>query len=240
MKGVYPSNLSGLDVTPAKLEEISGLSVTALTPGSRSTIWLSAGINLCIAEFLLGSGIGIDPIYTLIPLTIILFSVDQLAYRGAVFESIYRKLFPQYKKKIIYHEAGHFLIAYLLGIPLKGVVTNAWDAQKYREIQGQAGTIFVDPKLAEELANNRVTRKTLDRLSVVFMAGIASEALNFGRAEGGLSDEQELINFFTSVSPPWNMLRIQSQARWAVMQAILLIREHQTAFDALVGGKRSY
>ena len=53
-------------------------------------------------------------------------------------------------------------------------------------------------------------------------------------AHGGVVDEKALVGFLTSFSPPWNLVRIQGQARWSAMQAILLIREHQAAFDALV------
>ena len=43
----------------------------------------------------------------------------------------YQFLFPQYKKKVVRHEAGHFLLAYLLGIPVRGCITSAREAQKY-------------------------------------------------------------------------------------------------------------
>ena len=41
------------------------------------------------------------------------------------------------------------------------------------------------------------------------MAGIAAEAINFGKAEGGAVDEDSLKNFLTNIQPPWNILRIQ-------------------------------
>jgi hypothetical protein len=209
------------------------MSIASLTPMQRTTYWRLAGIGFCLLEFAFGKFAGIDPLTTLIPATFALFSVDQIFYRGAAFESVYQKAFPEYKKKIIYHEAGHFLLAYLLGIPVRGCVTNAWDARKYPDIKGQAGTIFYDPKLADELLNQKITRSSLDRMSVVIMGGIAAEAIRFGKAEGGAVDEQSLVGFLTSIQPPWNILRIQGQARWAAMQAILLIREHEKSYDAL-------
>jgi hypothetical protein len=170
--GEYPEKST--DITPARLEQITGLSIAALTPQARTTYWRLAGVGLCLAEYAFGSSLGIDPLYTLIPGTFAIFSIDQIFYRGAAFESVYQRLFPEYKKKIIFHEAGHFLLAYLLGIPVRGCVTNAWDAQKYPDIKGQAGTIFYDPRLAEELNTQKITRTSLDRMSVVIMAGIGN------------------------------------------------------------------
>lgn len=232
IEGEYPEK--ALDISPAKLEEITGLSVTALTPKERTTYWRLAGILLCAIEYFVGVNSGIDPLLTIIPLTFLLLGIDQLFYKGAVFETVYRALFPEYGSKIIAHEAGHFLVAYLLGVPVRGCVTNAWDARKNPDINGQAGTIFFDAKLAEEMDKQQVTRSSLDRLSVVIMAGIAAEAMKYGKAEGGALDEQSLIGFLNSIQPPWNILRIQGQARWAVMQAILLIKEHINSYNALV------
>lgn len=66
------------------------------------------------------------------------------------------------------------------------------------------------------------------------MAGIAAEAIEFGVCEGGAADEKSLISLFTSISPAWNIIRIQGQARWAVAQCILLLREHRDSFKAVV------
>jgi hypothetical protein len=168
--GEYPEK--ALDITPLKLEQVTGLNIKALTPKERTTYWRLAGIGLCLAEYGIGQQLGINPLYTLIPGTFILGSIDQLFYKGAGFESVYQNLFPEYKQKIIDHEAGHFLIAYLLGIPIRGCVTNAMEARKYPDIKGQAGTIFYDPRLEDELASGKIKRRTLDRLSVVIMAGM--------------------------------------------------------------------
>ena len=76
-----------------------------------------AFIILLQVEFLFGEALGVDPLYTTIPATFIALLLDQILLRGAVFETIYQSLVPVYKDKIIAHEAGHFLIAYLLGVP---------------------------------------------------------------------------------------------------------------------------
>ena len=232
VNGEYPER--SVEISPMKLEELTGLSVTSLTPRERTTNWRLAGISFCLIEFLIGEELGIDPLYTLIPATFAIFSIDQLLYKGAGFESIYQKLFPEYKQKIVSHEAGHFLISYLLGVPIRGCVTSANEARKYPDIRGQAGTIFYDYKLADELVKQKVTRSSLDRVSVIIMAGIAAEALKYDKAEGGAVDESSLIQFLSSIQPPWNILKIQGQARWAALQAILLIKEHQESYNALV------
>lgn len=229
--GEYPEKTQ--DITPSKLEEIAGIKIESLTPKSRNTYWQLAAISLAFAEYLVADSIGLNPLLTVIPATLFFVFGDQVLLKGAISESIYQFFNPEYRKKVICHEAGHFLLAYLNGVPIQGCVTNAWDARKYPEIRGPAGTIYYDGKLVDELSSSRVTRSSLDRLSVITMAGIAAEALKYSKAEGGVADERALIQLLTSISPPWNILRIQSQARWSALQAILIIREHQASFDAL-------
>ena len=61
---------------------------------------------------------------------------------------------------------------------------------------GQAGTIFYDSRLTDEMATGKVVRKSLDRLSIIIMGGVAAEANKYGKTEGGLDDERQLIDFF--------------------------------------------
>jgi hypothetical protein len=210
VNGEYPEK--AYEISPMKLEEITGLNIQSFTPKERTSNWRLAGISFCLAEFFIGTELGIDPLYTLIPATFAIFSIDQLFYKGAGFESVYQTLFPEYKQKVIAHEAGHFLLSYLLGVPVRGCVTSAMEARKYPDIRGQAGTIFYDYKLADELVKQKVTRSSLDRVSVIIMAGIAAEALKYNKAEGGAVDESSLIQFLSSIQ--WNTLKIQGQARW--------------------------
>jgi hypothetical protein len=230
--GEYPEKTQ--DITPSKLEELSGITIESLTPKARNTYWQLGAISLAFAEYLAADSIGVNPLLTVVPATLFFVFGDQVLLKGAVSESIYQFFNPEYRRKVICHEAGHFLLAYLSGVPIQGCVTNAWDARKYPEIRGPAGTIYYDGKLVSEMSSSRVTRSSLDRLSVITMAGIAAEALKYSKAEGGVADERALIQLLTSISPPWNILRIQSQARWSALQAILVIREHQASFDALV------
>lgn len=65
------------------------------------------------------------------------------------------------------------------------------------------------------------------------MAGIAAEAMCYGEAEGGESDVTALLQLLTSLQPPWTPAEVQSQARWAVVSSVALLRENKDAFEAL-------
>ena len=85
------------------------------------------------------------------------------------------------------------------------------------------------------MGTGKVVRESLDRLSIIIMGGVAAEANKYNKTEGGLDDERQMIDFFqTQVQPGWSTPRVQTQARWAVTQALLLIREHKDAYNALV------
>lgn len=138
-----------------------------------------------------------------------------------------------------------------------GCVLSAWAAQKDSRFKDQvtAGTSFFDPVLADDMnLRSTVTRPSIDRYSIVVMAGIAAEALNFEKAEGGAGDEMALTGFLSAINPNlgsnrgvsraavWDYERIRNQARWGACQSVLLLKTYSKCYDALVdalerGGK---
>jgi len=214
------------------LESVIGMPIQALTPKGSQFAWQFAGLALCAGEFFIGKQFGLDPLTTLIPATSLLFILDRALLSGAVFEAVYRTLFPQYREKVIRHEAGHFLLAYLLGCPIQGFFLSAWDANRVG-IRGQAGTVFFDNDLSTQLTANKVTRTAIDRFTIVLMGGIAAEAMTYQQAEGGAGDESALVSFLVALTPPWDQPRVLNQARWAVTEAVLLLQEHKGCYDAL-------
>jgi len=56
----------------------------------------------------------------------------------------------------------------------------------------QAGTQLCDGEFQREVASGRLSSASLDDFSCIALAGVASEYLRFGRAEGGKGDVVQL------------------------------------------------
>lgn len=239
----YPAQGSKT-VTPILLEQITNLSMTSLTPKPTNTL-LVAGVVLSVLEGILSFATGID-LNFLFFLTLFLLFFDKLTVNGAVFETANRIIMPDFNNKVLRHEAGHFLCAYLLGCPVEGFVLSTWAALNDPRFGGKrttvnAGTSFFDPNLSDEINGRKpLTRSSVDRYTIIVMGGIAAESLNFGGADGGAGDEMALVSFLTNLNPKsggamsWNIDSIKNQARWGALQAVLLLREYSDCYDALV------
>lgn len=55
---------------------------------------------------------------------------DKALVGGALAESAIRTVVPGYREKIVRHEAGHFLLAYLLGCPVQGCLLDPFEVRK--------------------------------------------------------------------------------------------------------------
>jgi hypothetical protein len=165
-----------------------------------------------------------------------LLTADQVGNGGGVeallVDAAGRVLSPTYARRVALHEAGHFLVAYLLGLLPRGYTLSAWDAfAAERSLNIQAGTTFCDAAFQKEVASGRLSSGSLDVYSCVALAGVATEWLRFGRAEGGLSDVQQLDGLLRALG--FTQAKADSQVRWAVLNVVTLLRRHQGAHDAL-------
>ena len=242
---VYPTSGSKL-ISPTLLEEITNMEMISLTPRPTNLL-LYGGAALAVLEGFASLYLGIN-FNLLVACTILLAVMDQALVSGAVFETALRMARPEMSSRITRHEAGHFLCAYLLGCPVEGVVLSTWAALNDGRFGGRsaravsAGTSYYDLDLSEQISGTKpLTRESIDRYSIIVMGGIAAEAIEFGRADGGAGDEDALVRFLRSLNPrsqnavsAWTPDLIRNQARWGATQAVLLMREYKPCYDALV------
>ncbi|MGB3138186.1 MAG: ATP-dependent Zn protease [Nodosilinea sp.] len=182
---------------------------------------------------LLGPLVALSPAVVAVFVAVALgvFSVDQLGLGGRIGDILMDTVAwtsPEHRQRVLHHEAGHFLAAVLLDIPVEAYTLNTWEAWR-QGIPGQGGVVFGP---SDPAALTRLTPQSVDRYCQVWMAGVAAEQMIYGDAQGGGNDTATLTLF-------WNALgRSPGEAplkqRWAALQAKTLIEKHRAAFDVLV------
>ncbi|KAH9688928.1 hypothetical protein WN944_007452 [Citrus x changshan-huyou] len=161
-----------------------------------------------------------------------LWTVDSVSYNGGVgslvLDTIGHTFSQKYHNRVIQHEAGHFLIAYLVGILPKGYTLTSFEAlKKEGSLNVQAGTAFVDFEFLEEVNSGKVSATTLNRFSCIALAGVATEYLLYGYAEGGLADINKLDALLKGLG--FTQKKADSQVRWSLLNTVLLLRRHKGA-----------
>ncbi|KAJ6359861.1 hypothetical protein OIU77_003965 [Salix suchowensis] len=161
-----------------------------------------------------------------------LWTLDSVSFNGGlgslVLDTIGHTFSQKYHNRVIQHEAGHFLIAYMVGILPRGYTLTSLEAlQKDGSLNVQAGTAFVDFEFLEEVNTGKVSATTLNRFSCIALAGVAAEYLLFGYAEGGLADINKLDMLIKGLG--FTQKKADSQVRWSVLNTILMLRRHEGA-----------
>ncbi|XP_048235960.1 uncharacterized protein LOC8288484 [Ricinus communis] len=161
-----------------------------------------------------------------------LLTLDSVSFNGGVgslvLDTIGHTFSQKYHSRVIQHEAGHFLIAYLVGILPKGYTLSSLEAlQKEGSLNVQAGTAFVDFEFLEEVNTGKLSAMSLNRFSCIALAGVATEYLLYGFAEGGLADINKLDMLLKGLG--FTQKKADSQVRWSVLNTILILRRHEGA-----------
>ncbi|WP_026099936.1 hypothetical protein [Fortiea contorta] len=141
----------------------------------------------------------------------------------------------EHRDRIVHHEAGHFLTAYLLDIPISGYTLSAWEAWKQGQ-PGQGGVAFNDDQLASQLEAGKISAQILDRYCTVWMAGIAAETLVFNNTEGGADDQNKLVGVLANLG--FSPSACQQKQRFHALQAKTLLQENWSSYQALVKAMR--
>ncbi|GAX36730.1 ATP-dependent Zn protease [Nodularia sp. NIES-3585] len=138
---------------------------------------------------------------------------------------------PEHRDRIIHHEAGHFLTAHLLDIPVTGYTLSAWEAWKQGQ-PGQGGVSFDDGELATQLERGTISAQIIDRYCTIWMAGIVAETLVFNQAEGGADDKTKLAGVLAGLG--FSESDSLQKQRFHLLQAKNLLQENWSSYEALV------
>ncbi|CAN1761261.1 hypothetical protein LINPERHAP1_LOCUS7848 [Linum perenne] len=150
------------------------------------------------------------------------------------------------------HEAGHFLVGYLIGsLPKKYKVPSLEELRLNDVVKAKVefiGFEFLrEVGVAEKLKRNNqikakatdamgnrgmVSSKTLNAFSCIILGGLVAEYLAFGHAEGHLADLQKLHNTMEWLGMSEDNARFQM--KWAALNTIFILHNHQQAREMLV------
>jgi len=136
-----------------------------------------------------------------------------------------------HRDRVLRHEAGHFLVAYQLKIPVIDYTLNAWEAFR-KGLPGQGGVQFDTTELEAELHNNTLSAHLLDRYCTIWMAGAAAEHLVYNDVQGGRDDLQKLRFILNQLR--FSGTAIEQKERWSALQAKSILQDHWETFENLV------
>lgn len=136
-----------------------------------------------------------------------------------------------HRDRVIHHEAGHFLVAHCLNVPVTGYTLTAWEAWQQGH-PGMGGVQFDTQELDQQIALGQLSRQLVDRYSIIWMAGIAAEQTVYGNVEGGNDDLAILHQVWTQLGLRPSELAVKQ--RWAKLQAEQYLETHQEKYKELV------
>ncbi|MEL6384916.1 MAG: ATP-dependent Zn protease [Cyanobacteria bacterium J06626_18] len=160
--------------------------------------------------------------------------LDQASWNGTIGNLLTNgvaRFFEEERQRVLHHEAGHFLVAFLLNIPVTDYTLTAWEAWR-KGLPGIGGVQFDTTALEEPLAAGKISAQLLNRYCTVWMAGIAAEKKVYGEAKGGQDDRQKFGILWQQLQRPFQEGQVRQ--RWAVLQAKSLLDKHADAYESLV------
>ena len=154
---------------------------------------------------------------------------------GTLFLDVIGRFSSEYRERVLHHEAGHFLAAHALGVPVTGYTLSAWEAFKQKQ-KGFAGVTFDDVELFSQFEKGAITSQILERYYTIWMAGIAAENLVYDNASGGVDDKSKLMGVLKSLGCSESLCN--QKQRFSVLQAKTLLENNWSAYQALVDSMR--
>ena len=158
---------------------------------------------------------------------------------GAYSQVWLRARSPQYRERVSYHEAGHFLAAYVLGFKITNYAIAGIVGRSLGEILADSDFKGIEGGVEIEIVgslntssssnlNGNLNGNLIDRYSTIYMAGIAAEQLMCdGETEGGIDDRQRLRQVIGKLPNP------MTQERWALLNAKNLLSDRRATLTVL-------
>ncbi|MEM9568682.1 MAG: hypothetical protein AAF974_10280 [Cyanobacteria bacterium P01_E01_bin.34] len=137
------------------------------------------------------------------------------------------------QKRVLYHEAGHLLAACWLDIPVLDYALDPWQAFR-KGYPGYGGIQLDDSVWQAWLASGTMTRRDVERYSIMWMAGGVAERQHMGDTLGDRDDRLKLQQLVQTLRRSGQPLDSGYMQRWAQLQASSLLEEQAQAYDIAV------
>lgn len=125
-------------------------------------------------------------------------------------------------------QAGHFLVGYLLGVPVAGYSLNL----------AKEHTDFVEGKLGRSMFVEDLEEQELNVLAVISMAGVAAEGMAFDDVMGQNGDLMDLGRLMRRSKKKLTNAQQQELTRWAAFKACQMIKENDAMYQRLMEAMR--
>ncbi|DBA82037.1 TPA: hypothetical protein ACH3X1_007733 [Trebouxia sp. C0004] len=135
----------------------------------------------------------------------------------------FAQVFPDYRERVLRHEAAHFLAGYLMRVPVTG----------YSLDIGKAHTDFAEAKLQQRLVERKLSDEEINQLAVVAMAGATAEAMNYDQVQGQVADLTDLQRILQRSEQKLSNAQQQNMTRWAVYSAATMLTKYKKEYQAL-------
>eukprot|EP00197_Chlamydomonas_leiostraca_P008890 CAMPEP_0202868502 /NCGR_PEP_ID=MMETSP1391-20130828/10913_1 /ASSEMBLY_ACC=CAM_ASM_000867 /TAXON_ID=1034604 /ORGANISM="Chlamydomonas leiostraca, Strain SAG 11-49" /LENGTH=335 /DNA_ID=CAMNT_0049548681 /DNA_START=69 /DNA_END=1076 /DNA_ORIENTATION=- len=142
----------------------------------------------------------------------------------------FSQVYPDYRARVIRHEAAHLLAGYLVGCPI-----TSYSVEVNRE-----RVEFAEARLQKRLIERTLTDAEIDSLAIMAVAGIAAEGQQYEEVLGQTADLMDLQRIMLRASTAMSNQQQQNMTRWAVFAAGSLLRqykkEHESVIEAMSRG----
>jgi hypothetical protein len=233
-------DLRSFPVSLQMLENRSGLTSEKLGIGAEevslddfkyATLWVTGGCSVVGVASLafLPENVGATVCYLVALLPILFLAVGSTA--PAAIANVIASLKGgdtsgvSKKSRVCRHEAAHFLVGYLCGLPIAEYATTEEDIPRVEFHDTAEGPVTAQRELSEEEVN---------ALAVVALAGSVAEAMEFGSAKGTNSDLIALGTVFQRSKNFLGAAKQQDLTRWGALTAYRLLTANKSQLDKLV------